>query len=113
MTLETAKRGQRAQLKPTLGQAIATLRVANQDHFATVALHRVAAVLEIQLLVDQADRGEIVAPCQLCHQPMDPRLRPKSRRARRPRRNADHSQPLFNPRPPSPPCPPPPPSPPN
>src|SRR5260221_2272901 len=96
MTLETAKRGQRAQLKATLGQAIATLRVADQHHFATIALHRVAAVLEIQLLVDQADRGEIVAPCHLGHQPMDPRLRPKSRWARRHLRNAENSEAFWN-----------------
>jgi hypothetical protein len=69
--------------------------VGHQHHLATVLQHGAPAFLEIELVIDQHDRGQIMTPPQFAHQPMHARLRAEARRACRHLRDEENSQALL------------------
>ena len=81
--LEAAGRDQGPELQQPLGEAFPAVGVGDQHHLAAVGLHGPAALLGVELVVDQHHRRQIVASRQLGHQPMHPRLGAKARRAGR------------------------------
>ena len=81
--LEAPGRGQRPELQQPLGEAVPAVGVGDQHDLAAVGLHGAAALLDVELVVDQHHRRQVVASRQLGHQPMHPRLRAKARRAGR------------------------------
>ena len=93
--LEAAGRGQGPQLQQPLGEAVPTVGVGDQHHLAAVGLHGPAALLNIELVVDQHHRRQVVASRQLGHQPMHPRLGAKARRAGRHLGNVEDTEALW------------------
>ena len=76
-------RGQGPELQQPLGETFTAIWVGNQHHLAAVGLHGQAALIDVELFVDQHYRGQVVASRQLRHQPMHPGLSAKARRAGR------------------------------
>ena len=79
--LKASRRGQRPDLQHPLSKAVPTMGVGDQYHLAAVALHGLATLLDIELVVDEHHRGHVVASGELGHEPMHPRLGAKARRA--------------------------------
>ena len=73
--------GQGAELKQPFGSTCPAVSVLNQNDFATEDLHGPAALLNIELVVDEHHRSQIVVLSELGHQPMHPRLCPEARGA--------------------------------
>ena len=80
---EAPDRGQGPDLQKPLGRALSAARVRDHHHFAAIGLHRPAALVDVELLVDQHSGGQIVASRKLGHQPVDARLGAKPWWARR------------------------------
>ena len=87
--LEAPGRGQGPDLQQPFGEAFPTVGVGDQHHFAAVGLHGPAALVGVELVVDQHRGRQVVASRQLGHQPMHPRLGAKARRAGRHRGNVE------------------------
>ncbi len=81
--LEAPGRGQRPKLQQALGEAVPAVGVGDQHDLAAVGLHGAAALLDVELVIDQHHRRQVVAPRQFRHQAVHPRLRAKARRAGR------------------------------
>jgi hypothetical protein len=80
---EASGRSQRPQLQQPLGEAVAAVGVFDQHDLAAIRLHRQPALRDVELVVDQHHRRDVVALRELGHQSMQTRLRAKARRARR------------------------------
>ena len=93
--LEAPGRGQGPELQQPLGEAVPTVGVGDQHHLAAVGLHGPAALLGVELVVDQHHRRQVVASRQLGHQPMHPRLGAKARRAGRHLGNVEDTEALW------------------
>ena len=93
--LEAPDRGQGSELQQPLGETFPTVGVGNQHHLAAVSLHRPAALIDIELIVDEHHRGQVVTSRQLRHQPMHPRLSAKARRAGRHLGNVEDTEALW------------------
>ena len=62
---EAPDRGQGPDLQQPLGRALSAARVRDHHHFAAIGLHRPAALVDIELLVDQHCGRQIVASRQV------------------------------------------------
>ena len=93
--LEAPGRGQGAELQQPFGEALPTVGVRDQHHFAAVGLHGPAALVGVELVVDQHRGRQVVASRQLGHKPMDPRLGAEARRAGRHLRDVEDIEALW------------------
>ena len=93
--LEAPGRGQGPELQQPLGEAFPTVWVGDQHHLAAVGLHGPAALLGVELVVDQHHRRQVVASRQLGHQPMHPRLGAKARRTGRHLGDVENAEALW------------------
>ena len=93
--LEAPGRGQGPELQQPLGEALPTVGVGDQHHLAAVGLHGSAALLGVELIVDQHHCRQVVASRQLGHQPMHPRLGAKAWRAGRHLGDAEDTEALW------------------
>jgi hypothetical protein len=93
--LEASRRSERPQLQQTLGKTLVTIGVGHQYDVTAVGLHSPAALLDVELVVDQHHRRQVVASRQLDHEPMHPRLGAKARRAGRHLGNVEDVQALW------------------
>ncbi len=82
VVLEAVAGGERAQLQHPLGQPAASLGIADEHHLAAVLAHGAAAFLEVELVVHQRDRGDVVVTGEGGHEPVHARLRSEAGRAR-------------------------------
>ena len=81
--LEALGQGQGPELQQPFGQPFSNVWVGDQHDLAAVGLHSLAAFLGVERVVDQHNGSQVVAPRQLRHQSMHPRLRAKARRTGR------------------------------
>ena len=71
------------ELQQPFGDAVPATRILHQHDVATVDLHGLAALVDVELVVDQHYSRQVIVSRELGHQPMHPRLSTKARRARR------------------------------